>query len=92
MGAVDRTRTTAFNPATATVGYAANAAMTATGGTTPYIWSASRFPNGMSINSSTGAPFGTPSVAGTFTVTITVKDSSSPQNTASKNLTLTVNR
>jgi P2-related tail formation protein len=84
---------TAFNPSTATVGvgYSANAAMTATGGQTPYSWSATGFPNGMSINSSTGAPFGAPTVAGTFNVTVTVRDSSSTQQTASKTLTLTVN-
>ena len=64
--------------------------MVATGGLTPYTWSATGFPNGMSINSSTGAPFGTPTVSGTFNVTITVRDSSSPQLTASKVLTLTV--
>jgi hypothetical protein len=44
----------------------------------------------MSINSSTGAPFGTPTVAGTFNVTVTVRDSSNPQLSASKVLPLTV--
>ena len=85
--------TTAFNPSTATVGvgYSANSAVTATGGQTPYSWSATGFPNGMSINSSSGAPFGTPAVAGTFNVNVTVRDSSNPQQTASKTLTLTVN-
>jgi glutamine amidotransferase-like uncharacterized protein len=85
--------TTAFNPPTATVGvgYGANSAVTATGGQVPYAWSATGFPNGMSINSSNGAPFGTPTVAGTFNVTVTVRDSSSPQKTASKVLPLTVN-
>ncbi len=85
--------TNAFNPSTATVGvgYGANAAVAATGGQTPYSWSATGFPNGMSINSSSGAPFGTPTVSGTFNVTVTVRDSSNPQKTASKVLTLTVN-
>jgi hypothetical protein len=83
----------AFNPSTATVGigYAANSAMTATGGQTPYSWSATGFPNGMSINSTSGAPFGTPTVSGTFNVTVTVRDNGSPQQTVSKILTLIVN-
>ena len=84
--------TTAFVPATATVGtgYSAQQAVVATGGQTPYSWSASGLPNGMGINSSSGAVFGTPTVAGTFSVTVTAQDSSSPQKTASKVLTLTV--
>jgi hypothetical protein len=84
--------TTALNPATATVGvgYAAQQAVTATGGTTPYSWSVSGQPGGMGINSSSGAVFGTPTVAGTFSLTVTVADSSSPQQTASKVLSLTV--
>jgi PKD repeat protein len=83
---------TGFNPSSATVGvaYAASSAVTATGGQPPYTWSATGFPNGMSINSSSGAPFGTPTVAGTFSITVTVKDSSSPQQSVSKVLTLLV--
>jgi hypothetical protein len=42
--------------------------------------------------SSVGAHYGTPSVAGTFNITVTVKDSGSPQQTASKVLTLTVHK
>ena len=83
---------TAFEPPTATVGtgYAAHSAVTATGGQTPYSWSATGLPNGMGINSSTGAVFGTPIAAGTFNVNVTVRDSSSPQKAASKTLPLTV--
>jgi PKD repeat protein len=84
--------TTALNPPTATVGvgYGAQQAIAATGGQTPYSWSASGLPNGMGINSSTGAVFGTPTVAGMFNFTVTVRDSSSPQKTASKVLAITV--
>lgn len=84
--------TTALNPATATVGvgYSALQAVAATGGQTPYSWSASGLPNGMGINATSGAVFGTPTVAGTFNFTVTVRDSSSPQKTASKALSLTV--
>ncbi len=50
--------------------------MTATGGTGTYTWSASGLPSGsVSINSSTGKITGTPSTAGTYNATITVKDS-----------------
>jgi prepilin-type N-terminal cleavage/methylation domain-containing protein len=48
--------------------------ISATGGTTPYTWSATGLPSNMSINSSTGAISGTPNSAGTFTVTVTVTD------------------
>ena len=86
--------TTSLNPATATVGvgYAALQAVAATGGTAPYSWSVSGQPNGMNISSSSGALFGTPTVAGTFGLTVTVRDASSPQQTASKVLLLTVVR
>jgi hypothetical protein len=84
--------TTAFNPSTATVGvgYAANAAVTATGGQAPYSCSASGLPSGMGINASSCAVFGTPTASGTFSVNVTVTDSSSPVKTASKALSLTV--
>jgi uncharacterized protein YxjI len=83
---------TAFNPSTATVGtgYQAQQAMAATGGTGSYTWSISGQPSGMSMNATSGALYGTPTASGTFNITVTVKDSSSPQKTASKVLTLTV--
>jgi uncharacterized protein (TIGR03437 family) len=84
--------TASLYPPTATVGmgYSAQQAVTATGGTTPYSWSAFGLPNGVGINSSSGAVFGTPTVAGTFTFTVTVTDSSSPQQMASKTLSIDV--
>jgi pimeloyl-ACP methyl ester carboxylesterase len=84
--------TTTLVPATATVGqgYAAQQPVAAAGGRTPYSWSVSGQPGGMAIDSSSGAIVGTPTVAGTFNLTATVLDSSSPQLTASKVLTLTV--
>jgi P2-related tail formation protein len=83
---------TAFNPSTATVGtgYSAVQAMAATGGTGSYTWSITGQPSGMSMNATSGALYGAPTASGTFNITVTVKDSGSPQQTASKVLTLTV--
>ncbi|HYI13087.1 MAG TPA: PKD domain-containing protein, partial [Thermoanaerobaculia bacterium] len=82
---------TAFDPPSATVGvgYGANTSLAATGGTTPYTWSATGLPNGMQMDANSTL-FGTPTASGSFTVTVAVKDSSTPQKSASKNLTLTV--
>jgi YVTN family beta-propeller protein len=50
-----------------------------TGGTSPFTWSSSTLPTGLSLNPSTGAITGTPTApATTKVVTFTVKDSSSP--------------
>ena len=67
------------------------ATLAATGGTTPYTWSATGLPAGLNLNSSTGAISGTPTTAGTSTVAITVTDSTNPTHlTATANLSLTV--
>jgi hypothetical protein len=83
---------TTFNPSTATVGagYQAQQAMAATGGTQPYSWTIANQPSGMAMNASSGALYGTPTSSGSFNITVTVLDSSSPQKTASKVLPLTV--
>jgi hypothetical protein len=44
--------------------------MTATGGVTPYTWSATGLPTGLSIDSSTGLILGRARVVGLFTVTV----------------------
>jgi len=49
-----------------------------TGGTPPFIWSASNLPPGLSINPSSGLVSGTPTTVGTFNSTITETDSALP--------------
>jgi hypothetical protein len=67
---------TVANPGnqTGTVGTAASLQLSASGGTAPYTWTATGLPTGLSISSS-GLISGTPSAAGTFTVSATAKDS-----------------
>ena len=77
---------------TSTVGTAASLTLSASGGTTPYTFSATGLPAGLSINASTGVISGTPTTAGTSTVTATVTDSATPTHaTASVTFTWTVN-
>jgi hypothetical protein len=68
-----------------------SAVLNASGGTPTYNWSlqAGTFPAGLLL-SSTGQIYGIPTQTGTFNFTIRVSDSSSPTNTASKDLSLTV--
>lgn len=68
------TITSAVPPPAAVQGQAYNYQFTATGGTTPYTWSATSLPAGLSLSSS-GLLSGTPSSAGSFSVTVTVTDS-----------------
>lgn len=80
---------TCFLPS-GTNGTAYSFTFTATGGTAPYTWSksAGSFPTGLSINGSTGALTGTPSVNGTFTATVLVTDNVAA--TASVNISITI--
>lgn len=73
-----------------TVGQAANLAVTASGGTAPYTFSATGLPAGLSINASTGAISGTLTAAGAANVTVTVRDSSNPVTTDSATFSWTV--
>jgi hypothetical protein len=74
-------------------GYSVNLA--ASGGVTPYMWSVSSgaLPAGLTLNSSTGAISGTPTISGSYTFNIKVTDSTTPTvqtNTASFIITIAV--
>ena len=75
------------------VGVAYNAALAATGGTSPYTWSITGglLPAGMGLNASTGAITGTPTAPVTnSSVTFKVTDSGTPQQNTPKTLTITI--
>ncbi len=69
-----------------TVGVAYSASFSATGGTTPYAWSVTPVPPGLSVNGSTLA--GTPSAAGTFSFEVRVTDA--VLGTVAKTLGITI--
>jgi hypothetical protein len=64
--------------------------MTATGGTTPYTWSAVGLPTGLSINASTGLISGPTYGRATYTVTVTAVDAAG--RTASTQFTWLIHR
>jgi hypothetical protein len=82
--------TTSVSGATAATAY--SNLLTATGGTAPYSWTltSGTLPTGIALQSS-GSLSGTTTQAGQFSFTVKASDSSSPQLTASRSLTLTVN-
>ncbi len=69
-----------------------SAQLAATGGTTPYTWSviSGTLPTGLSLAPGTGVLSGTPTGTGTSNFTIQVTDASSPNQTATKALSLTI--
>lgn len=74
-----------------------NAAYSATlqssGGIAPVTWSivTGTLPTGLSLNGNTGMVAGTPTLAGTFSLTVEAQDSSLPQQSTTQNLSLTIN-
>jgi hypothetical protein len=73
-----------------TVGISYNTVLTVTGGTTPYSFSGSGLPSGLSLNTKTGSITGVPSSSGTFPVSVTVKDAGS--NQAQSNFSIIVDK
>lgn len=74
-------------------GVAFSAAMTASGGKTPYTYSITTgtLPNGLTLNASTGMITGTPTKAGAFPFTVRVTDSAAPTAASvSQNCTITI--
>jgi hypothetical protein len=71
---------TVTNPGTqtGTVGTATSLTMSASGGVTPYTFTATGLPAGLAINSSSGVISGTPTTATTYSVTVTATDSTTP--------------
>ncbi len=74
---------------TTAVGTAVNLQLSATGGTPPYTWSATGLPPGLTIGSSTGAITGTPTTAGSYTVTASAKDVNQVTGSATFSWTIT---
>jgi hypothetical protein len=76
----------------ATVGSAYSTSLSATGGKSAYSWSVTSgtLPSGITLQSA-GSLSGTPGKSGQFSFSVQVSDSSSPQETASRSFTLTVN-
>lgn len=73
-------------------GAAYNGTLSATGGTTPYTWSvvSGSLPTGLSLSPSTGQIGGTSTSSGTFSFVAQVKDSSSPAQTATQALSISI--
>ncbi len=69
------------------VGDAYSTQLTAAGGVPPYRWTATGVPAGLSL-SAAGVLSGTPTVAGSFTLNVTVTDSA--QGSVSQNFALTI--
>ncbi|ELQ6134898.1 autotransporter domain-containing protein [Cronobacter dublinensis] len=70
----------------ATMGSAWSQTLSATGGSAPYTWTAHGLPAGISLNAATGALSGTPTTAGSFTFSVTVKEAGNVSATASYTL------
>ena len=79
--------TTATLP-TGAVNSAYSAALSVSGGSGPYTWSATGLPAGLGISTSTGVISGTPSASGTSSVVVTVTDSA--MRTGTRTLSLQI--
>jgi Putative Ig domain len=71
-----------------TVGIAYSASVSATGGATPYTWTITGLPTGLSASGSSIS--GTPTQSGSFTITVKVTDSASTPASVQVTLSLTI--
>jgi len=62
-------------------------ASAASGGVTPYHWSASNLPDGLTIDPATGGVTGTPTTATSYATQVTVQDSAGTPASASRSFT-----
>lgn len=87
---VNQFRSTTSSLASAKVGQPYSAQLTAAGGVTPYVWSLTgTLPPGLTLTSS-GLISGTPTSTGVFPLTAQVVDSSSPPQSVTADLSITV--
>lgn len=70
------------------VSYSSGLTLTPATGTGPFTWSASGRPANLLINSSTGVISGTPTVTGTFAITVTVTDVTGATTSLTTNLVI----
>lgn len=73
---------------TGTAGTATSLQLSASGGTPPYSWSATGLPPGLTVNTSTGQITGTPTTAGSYSVTATATDSVTASGSTTFNWTI----
>lgn len=66
--------------------------LAADGGIRPYAWSivSGKLPFGLAINSTNGAIVGTPTMAGEFSFTVGITDSSSPRRSAARTFSISI--
>jgi hypothetical protein len=77
-----------------TVDTAYNGQLVATGGSPPLVWTVTTgaLPTGLALSPTTGSISGMPTATpGTYSFTVTVSDTSSPQQTSTQSLSITIN-
>ena len=62
--------------------------VTASGGTSPFTWTATGLPGGLTINASTGTISGTPTAVGTSSASVTLTDATGATSTKSLSITI----